>query len=161
MRKMPTNLSHKEATFLYWCALDKIENESRDHAVFIFGSEENGGHDSTEMITQKEIRSLVNNLAEEVKWRQDMKMIQKVVCADCGTVCPASMETFGSKLSMHDGIWADCPECGLTGYDEIVVDWDRWAKNNLTHEARERTAEQNKSTAKRFSDAFRPNRVDP
>lgn len=121
MRKMPTNLSHKEAAFLYWCALDKIENESRDHAVFIFGSEENGGHDSTEMITQKEIRSLVNNLAEEVQWRQDMKMIQKVVCADCGIVCSASMESFGSKLSMHDGIWADCPECGLTGYDEIVV----------------------------------------
>jgi hypothetical protein len=62
-------------------------------------------------------------------------------------------------LIADDGIWADCPECGLTGYDEIVVDWDRWAKNNLTHEARERTAEQNKMTAKRFSDAFRPNRV--
>ena len=44
----------------------------------------------------------------------------KVKCADCGNVVPAMIESDETKLEDHDGIWADCPDCNITGYDEII-----------------------------------------
>ena len=44
----------------------------------------------------------------------------KVRCADCGQVVELLKESEETRQEGHDGIWADCPDCGVTGYDAIV-----------------------------------------
>lgn len=40
-----------------------------------------------------------------------------VVCADCGETCPEFLESEATRMPDHDGIWADCSECGVTGVE--------------------------------------------
>jgi len=41
----------------------------------------------------------------------------QVKCADCGEQCPAWIEDETTRMKDHDGVWADCPECGITGVE--------------------------------------------
>ena len=43
-----------------------------------------------------------------------------VKCADCGDIVEAWIECPSTRNPGHDGIWADCPQCGVTGYDEAI-----------------------------------------
>ena len=44
-----------------------------------------------------------------------------VKCADCDLTTPASIEDEETRMEGHNGIWADCPECDITGYDRIIL----------------------------------------
>jgi len=80
----------------------------------------------------------INDLCPDKEWTQEhlkqeiTKMVQlaplytnavrfditrTVVCADCGETCPEFLESAATRMPDHDGIWADCSECGLTGVE--------------------------------------------
>ncbi len=40
-----------------------------------------------------------------------------VICADCGIETQALIECITTKQEGHDGIWAHCPRCGITGIE--------------------------------------------
>ena len=40
-----------------------------------------------------------------------------VVCADCSKRVRAFIECKSTRLEGHDGVWADCPQCGITGVE--------------------------------------------
>ena len=48
------------------------------------------------------------------------RFMAEVNCADCGVNCPAWIEDEETRMKDHDGIWADCPDCGITGYNHVV-----------------------------------------
>lgn len=39
------------------------------------------------------------------------------ICADCSEIVPMWVECESTRQPDHDGIWADCPECGITGVE--------------------------------------------
>lgn len=80
----------------------------------------------------------INDLCPDKEWVQEhlkkeiVKMLQlapvytnavrfsvtrTVVCADCGETCPEFLESESTRMPDHDGIWADCSECGVTGVE--------------------------------------------
>ena len=54
-------------------------------------------------------------------WDEDMFFPVLVKCADCGLYTPASIECETTRMEGHNGIWADCPECDITGYDGVII----------------------------------------
>ena len=80
----------------------------------------------------------INNLCPDKGWTQEYlkKEITKVfelsplytnairfeveelcICADCSKSVPMWVESELTRQPDHDGIWADCPECGITGVE--------------------------------------------
>lgn len=61
---------------------------------------------------QQEIHAPIQE-TEDLPYGKDAMCI----CADCSEIVPMWVECESTRQPDHDGIWADCPECGITGVE--------------------------------------------
>jgi hypothetical protein len=54
-------------------------------------------------------------------WDEGLFIPILVKCADCNLITTASIEDKETRMEGHNGIWADCPACDITGYDKIIL----------------------------------------